>query len=632
MGYCIMSFEDKYLWLENLKDPRVSRWISRENKRLRSFLGDMARRLRGRIARYYRVPYALQVVASRKGFFTLFREADSYSVRLMYRDGEAAEIVNSKSLGKNIVLKWIYVERSGDVLAYTFSYAGEDLGITRIINVDSGEMLDEVRGFIRDITWVDKEAYYYVRFYRDERTPDGVKPPTDRVFIRRGGEDELVFGEGVPTGHFISLKSSRDSSKALLTISYGWTWSDVYGGDLRDPFSWKRVYGESRFISTPIDWIDGAYYILSHEDKRGLGIILKVPENSQAKRVIVRPKKFPVQGAVVAGDTLIVHFLENASSSIRIYRLKGGLLKKIPIRPPGAISSIDSLGDEAVFKYESFHIPYILFRVNSRGKVEELNSSGPVGDYPVKEEWVTSSDGTKIHVFKVGRGEKKVAIAYGYGGFGIAIAPMYIPHIIPFIRDGGLFVVANLRGGSEFGEEWHRAGMRENKQKVFEDFISVIKKLKVEGYKVVAMGSSNGGLLVGATLTQKPELLDGAVIGYPVLDMLRFHKLYIGAAWIAEYGNPEDPNDRRYLVRYSPYHNVRRTKYPPTLVYTGLHDDRVHPGHALKFVAKLREVGAPVLLRVEGKSGHSGATPNVKVREYADILAFIYKVTGLSQT
>ena len=168
--------------------------------------------------------------------------------------------------------------------------------------------------------------------------------------------------------------------------------------------------------------------------------------------------------------------------------------------------------------------------------------------------------------------------------------------------------------------------MREKKQNVFDDFKAAIKFFKDRGARVIAMGQSNGGLLVGAVLTQNPEILDGAVIGYPVLDMLRFHKLYIGKAWVPEYGNPEDPREASYLAEYSPYHNIRETKYPPTLVYTGLNDDRVHPAHAFKFVAKLKDVNAPVFLRVENESGHSGASPRTKIKEYADIMAFIYKI------
>ena len=210
------------------------------------------------------------------------------------------------------------------------------------------------------------------------------------------------------------------------------------------------------------------------------------------------------------------------------------------------------------------------------------------------------------------------------------MTPVYNPLALLLAERGGVFVVANIRGGGEYGEKWHRDGMRENKQNVFEDFKSVLKYFKEKGARVVAIGFSNGGLLVAAVLTQSPELLDGAVIGYPVIDMLRFHKLYIGRAWVPEYGDPEREEDRKFLLKYSPYHNVKNVKYPPTLVYTGLHDDRVHPAHAFKFVAKLLETGSKVFLRTETRSGHSGATTEVKITEQADVLAFIFKILNLS--
>jgi len=230
-----------------------------------------------------------------------------------------------------------------------------------------------------------------------------------------------------------------------------------------------------------------------------------------------------------------------------------------------------------------------------------------------------------MFVFKKKDSSLKRVIVYGYGGFNISLTPRYTPLIMPFVEDGGVYVVTNLRGGGEYGEEWHRQGMRENKQNVFDDFIACLKYFKELGARVAALGRSNGGLLVAATLTQAPHLFDSALIGYPVIDMLNYHRYHIGRAWIPEYGDPENPEDRRFLEKYSPLHNVKRAKYPPILVFTGLNDDRVHPIHALKFTARLEEVNAPVYLRVEEESGHSGATPLTRIRESADILAFIYK-------
>jgi prolyl oligopeptidase len=294
------------------------------------------------------------------------------------------------------------------------------------------------------------------------------------------------------------------------------------------------------------------------------------------------------------------------------------------------VASLDSDGNKCIFTYESFLIPYRIYCIeNDRPTI--VDSKEIRGDFTVEEAWVRSRDSTRIHVFEVGKKgrTRDRVLAYGYGGFAISMTPRYFSFIIPFLEDYGTFVVANLRGGTEYGEEWHREGMREKKQNVFDDFIAVLEYFKKRGSRTIGFGVSNGGLLIGAILTQRPELIDGALIGYPVLDMLRYQKLHIGKAWMPEYGDPDKPKDREFIARYSPYHNITKRKYPPTMLYTGIHDDRVHPAHALKFAAKLEEVEASPLLRVETKSGHSGATPTTKAKEYADIMAFIYKTLAI---
>jgi prolyl oligopeptidase len=283
-----------------------------------------------------------------------------------------------------------------------------------------------------------------------------------------------------------------------------------------------------------------------------------------------------------------------------------------------------------MFIYESFLIPYRICLLEGE-KLTVLASREIRGDFAVEDLWVRSKDGTPIHVFRVGKRNSnlKNALVWGYGGFSIALTPSFHPDVMPFVEDGGAFIVANLRGGNEFGEKWHREGMREKKHNVFDDFLAVLKYLRRKGSRTVGYGRSNGGLLIGTTLTQHPKYLDGALIGYPVLDMLRFDKLFIGKAWVPEYGDPDEPKDAEFLLKYSPYHHVAKRKYPPIMLFTGMHDDRVHPAHAFKFAAKLEEVGASPLLRVETKSGHAGATPITKIVEYAEIMAFVYKTLGM---
>ncbi len=332
-------------------------------------------------------------------------------------------------------------------------------------------------------------------------------------------------------------------------------------------------------------------------------------------------------------DKIYAEYLINASSRLKVYNLDGELINEYTFDKPSSIKLLTFHEDEVYFTLESFDTPSSLYVVKE-GSVKKLHGYYSGLDIVVKEEWCTSSDGTRIHMFIVKNKVKdnKKAIVYGYGGFGVSITPFYLGAMSVFVEDGGIFVIANLRGGGEYGEKWHRMGMRENKQNVFEDYKAVLRHVKSKGYRIIGWGSSNGGLLVAATMVQAPELFDVALIGYPVIDMLRFHKLYIGRLWTTEYGNPDNPRDREFLLKYSPYHNVvRGKKYPITLVYTGLHDDRVHPGHALKFVAKLEEAGTPVYLRVETSSGHMGSSPEIKAREFADILAFIEKALELAR-
>jgi len=620
----VVAIEDPYIWMEDLNNPKVIEWALNEDRKTREMLSTLAKKIESRIAEYFLMPRITVVTVTRKGYFILVREKDCYKVELLTRDGEIIELVNSKEVGDEIVFQTIQASEEGNRLAYYYSHGGLDEGVVRIVDVDSLELLDELKGSIYNIVWIDDNRYYYVRFFRTKPAPDGVQPPTSRIYLREDGKDIMVFGEGVPTSHFIGIIPSTDNSKALITVSYGWKKSTVYGGKLEYPETWRRLYGGD-FIVHPVDYVNGEYLLTTYE-KNGLGRIIALSEPDSKSRIVIDEQPHILQEAVIVKGKILAHYLVDASSVLKTFTLKGNLLHGIKFNAPGTVRSLDSNGHEAVFFYESFLVPYKVYRFDGSLKIMDYREI--TGDFSIEEEWTTSKDGTKIHMFVVKKRnvDPKNVLIYGYGGFRHAITPSFRSYIIPYILDGGTFVIANIRGGIEYGERWHREGMREKKQNVFDDFKAAIKFFKDRGARVIAMGQSNGGLLVGAVLTQNPEILDGAVIGYPVLDMLRFHKLYIGKAWVPEYGNPEDPREASYLAKYSPYHNIRETKYPPTLVYTGLNDDRVHPAHAFKFVAKLKDVNAPVFLRVENESGHSGASPRTKIKEYADIMAFIYKI------
>ncbi|WP_297421830.1 prolyl oligopeptidase family serine peptidase [Thermococcus sp.] len=611
--------EDPYVWMENLSDDRVLRFVEEENKRFRGFVGELSDELFPEVWKYYSMPVIYGSNLTEKGVLAMYKERDRQIIRWL----GGGVIVDSKELEKElddeVLLQGFTADKSGKMLTYSFSIGGADEGITRIVNLETGRVIEEFKPSIRNVVFT-KNGYYFSRFYRHGETPDGVKSPAVRLFFRDGNGERMVFGEGLGSGYFVSLRKSMDGKWAMLTVTFGWNSAEIYIGPIDAPKRWEKVYS-AKVPAEPIDVVNGKLYILTREGK-GLGKVVAVGGENVTK--VIAEGEFPLEWAVIAGDRILAGRLVHASHGIEIYSLEGEKLNEITFDLPGSVYPLDTDGKRVLLRYESFTIPYLLYEFD--GKLKLVEKQEVEGDFRVEEDFAVSKDGTRIHYFHVkGKEDNKRVWVFGYGGFNISLTPRFFPQVIPFIRHGGSFAMANLRGGSEYGEEWHRAGMRENKQNVFDDFIAVLSKLKGEGYKVAAWGRSNGGLLVSATLSQRPEVMDSALIGYPVIDMLRFHKLYIGGVWVPEYGNPDDSKDREFLLKYSPYHNVKPKSYPPTLVYTGLHDDRVHPAHAFKFFMKMKEAGASVYLRVETKSGHMGASPETRARELTDLLAFVVR-------
>ena len=613
--------EDPYIWMENLKDERVLRLVEEENKRFRKFVGGLSDELFPEVWKYYSMSTLQGARLTDKGIVVMFKEKEEQVIRWL--GGEA--IVDSKALeaelADEILLQGFTADSSGKFLAYSFSIGGADEGITRIVNLETGKVMDEMRPSVWNVTFF-KNGYYLSRFYRHGETPDGIKAPAVRLFWKDEGGEKMVFGEGLGSGYFLSFKKSTDGRWAMLTVTFGWNKAEIYSGPVEEPSHWQRAYS-AEVPAEPIDVVNGRLYILTREG-RGLGKVIAIRGDSVTE--VIPEDGFPLEWAVIAGDKILTGRLVHASHVIEVYSLNGEKLNGITFDLPGSVYPLHTDGKRVLLRYESFTVPYRLYEFD--GSLRLIERQEVEGDFKVEEDFALSKDGTRIHYFHVkGKDDKKKAWVFGYGGFNISLTPRFFPQAIPFIKHGGTFAMANLRGGSEYGEEWHRTGMRENKENVFDDYVAVLEKLKGKGYRAVAWGRSNGGLLVSATLTRRPDVMDAAMIGYPVIDMLRFHRLYIGSVWVPEYGNPDDPKDRGFLLKYSPYHNISPGKYyPPTLIYTGLHDDRVHPAHALKFFMRMKEVGAPVYLRVETKSGHMGASPETRARELTDLLAFVVRV------
>jgi prolyl oligopeptidase len=350
----------------------------------------------------------------------------------------------------------------------------------------------------------------------------------------------------------------------------------------------------------------------------------------------------------MARDTIVASYLNNASDRVHLFDLSGNARGEVELPGLGSLTSLDAQPDasELLFTFTSFLDPPSSYRCELTTRVPEALGirsserramSGGV-TYQTRQVWYASKDGTPVSMFLVHRtdvrrdGDRSVLLS-GYGGFNISRTPAFDPALAPFLERGGIFALANLRGGGEYGEDWHRAGMLDRKQNVFDDFIAAAEYLVAEGLtrpaRLAIEGGSNGGLLVGAVLVQRPNLFGAVICRVPVADMLRYHLFTVGRFWIPEYGSADDPDQFRYLLAYSPYHNLREgVVYPPVLVMTADTDDRVSPGMAKKFAARLQQCGAggPYLIRIETKAGHGAGKPISKmIEEDADILEFLEK-------
>jgi len=618
---------DPFERYESVDSSDVVEWALSESRRCVESLKPVSDLVYERAVRYYTLPMVYNVKKNGAGMFFI-RKDSRYTIN-MKRNDELVVLVDGGNLGEDAVIHDYYLDREGKLLAYFYTLKGADVGELVVLDVRSMEAVDRIRGSISDVVILEDGSFYYSKFFRSGSCPDGVEAPCERVFLREGGDDELVFGKGLPKNFFITLTRSTDGQKALLNVSYGWTSNTLYAGPIDDPARWVKTL-DGGFRAWFVDAVRDSYIVAAY-DRGGLGRILLLPDGEP--RELVPEQGAALQDAMLVGNYIVVSYLMNASSHVKVFDLNGRFVQEIRFPEPASIARMRSSGDSGLIEVRYFAKPYEVVEVSPSSEVVTLRKileHPKVVNTEVSEGFAVSHDGTKIHYFWIrSSGGSRRAVIYGYGGFNIALTPNFLPWIPIFLDFGVDVVVANLRGGSEYGEEWHRAGMRDRKINVFYDYIAVAEVFRSAGYRVAGMGRSNGGLLIGAVITMRPDLLCAAAIGYPVLDMLKYHKLYIGAAWIPEYGDPENLADREYLLRYSPYHNLREgVKYPPTIIYTGLHDDRVHPAHALKFYAKLVSYGNEACLRLETASGHAGSSPEVLAREMADVISFLLKHIG----
>ena len=552
--------------------------------------------------------------------------------------------------------------RDGRLLAFGLAQAGSDWCEWRIRNVESGQDLPEVLQWTKDAApaWTaDGRAFYYVRY---------PKPPEGQILTAVNRNPKVMLhrvGEAADRDQFVYEDPAHADSGFGPVLTADGRWLIVHM-DLPQDSSRNMLYFEDLSAASPRMTLltPDPKGIYDYAGSQGSRIYVRTTDGAPKGRIIaidlaqpgrehwteiVAEKPDSLEHAALAGGRLLLSYLHNAHARAVLYSLAAKTSSDVALDGIGTANWSPAQPDanELFYSFVTFTSPAALYHLDLRtGRSTLLRRSQlsfGAGQYQTDQVFYPSKDGTRVSMFVVHRkgmalDGRNPTLLYGYGGFNIALTPSFSPALIEWLEMGGLYAEANLRGGSEYGEAWHLAGARHNKQNAFDDFIAAAEWLIRDRYtstpKLAIFGGSNGGLLVGACLNQRPDLFGAAMPAVGVMDMLRFNKFTAGAGWVGEYGSPDNPDDFQTLLAYSPLHNIRKTSYPATLITTSDHDDRVVPGHSFKYAATLQESQqgpAPILIRIETRAGHGAGTPTSKtIDEFTDRWAFLVKVLGLN--
>ncbi|WP_081426722.1 prolyl oligopeptidase family serine peptidase [Sorangium cellulosum] len=664
-----VEITDPYRWLEDGDSPEVKEWMKSQDAFTRAELSRLPERdaIASRLKQLFYID-AVSAPRHRRGRYFLSRRHATKEKSIIYwkegKGGEERALLdpNRWSDDGSVSLGGWEVSWDGKNVAYKVQKNNSDEATLYVMDVASGKRseVDVIEGGkYAYASWTPSgDGFYYVWLPTDPSIPVADRPGYAEVRFHRLGQDpkqdRVVRGKTGDPKTFLNVSLSKDGRFLVLTVSHGWTSTDVYFRDLRKPG------GQAQAVDKPLAvGRDAHYNVEVHKDRfyvhtdegaphyRLFEVDPGRPERAAWKEIVPERPDATLDSVSVVGGHLALSYLEDASSRVEVRSLDGKLVREVPLPGIGTVGGPSGLPDEdeAYFSFESFTSPQAIYATSIKTGETALYAriDVPVDPSPftVEQTFFPSRDGTKISMFIVRRKDMKKdgssrALLYGYGGFQISQTPSFTASMYPWLERGGVYAVANLRGGGEYGEAWHRDGMLLKKQNVFDDFIAAAEHLVREGYtqpeRLVIQGGSNGGLLVGAALTQRPELFGAVVCGVPLLDMVRYHLFGSGKTWISEYGSADDPEQFNALHAYSPYHRVRPgTRYPAVLLLSADSDDRVDPMHARKFAAALQaaSAGGPVLLRIERNAGHGGADLiKAAVEKGADQISFALSATS----
>ena len=662
---------DNYRWLEDGSSAETQKWVEQEMGYTRRVLDPLPGRdgINNRLTQLLTIGSLTPPQLAGKYYFYTRRDGMQNQPVLYVRegaDGKDRVLVDANALAADgtIALDWYQPSENGKYLAYGTSPSGSEMSTLHIIETKTGNALPDVieRTRAASIAWkLDNSGFYYTRYPKKGDVPDGQEMYNRHVFYHDLGADPdtdpKIFGEGRDPEDWPSVDLDNDGRLLLITVSQGWTKSELYLMDLKAGTPLTRITTGKNFLYSASAY-NGRLYIVTNEDAPRYRVFVTEAgdyERDHWKEIIPQADAV-LQGAAVWGGKLFTQYEQNATSQLKIFDIEGNKLKDLLLPALGTVFGSDGKWDrdEIFYGFLSFTVPPTVYRYDLKSGSTSLwaKVDAPSIDpsaYEVNQEWYHSKDGTRVPMFVVNKkGLKKdghnPTLLTAYGGFNVSLTPSFSRTAYLWMEHGGVYAVANLRGGAEFGEDWHRAGMLDKKQNVFDDMIGAAEHLIAEKYTdkdhLAVQGGSNGGLLMGAMITQRPDLFRAVVCQVPLLDMLRYQNFQIAKLWIPEYGTSDNPDQFKWLYAYSPYHHVKAgTEYPAILFMTADTDTRVDPMHAKKMAAEMQaeaKNGAsktrPILLRIESKAGHGAGKPVTKqIEEFTDIYSFLFWQLGVKE-
>lgn len=661
-----ISIPDPYRWLEDENSPEVKQWIEEQNKvtfahlKKIPYIDDLRRKYTD-LWNYPRM--SVPIVKKKSKIYSYNSGLQNQNVFYYLKDAKSVPRLildpNELSPDGTVSVSSVYLSRDGRYFGYTISRGGSDWNEAFVIDIAKGTTLTDHLKWLKfsPLTWY-KHGFFYSRFDPDTTRQLSGKNLYHSVYYHQLGtsqeEDKLIFrNENEPLRTY-RTQVDRNEQWLFLYEAKGTSNNALYFAPLKDIEKGFTLItpDDFEYSYTFVGNIGRKFLFLTNYGAPRYRLMIAESRNPHFRhwQEFLPEQSFVIQNVGLTKNYVVIVALENAYNKIYIYDQKGNLVSEVPLPAIGSVGSLSTSEDNDVIYFSfmnyiqpstvyEYHIPKNLLVVWFRPDVRFDFS-----EYVVEQVWYHSKDGTRVPMFltmKKGmekNGQNRVLL-YGYGGFNVSLTPRFSTSILPFLESGGIYAVANIRGGGEFGKEWHLAGTKERKQNVFDDFIAAAEYLISEGYTspglIGIQGGSNGGLLVAACANQRPELFGVALPAVGVMDMLRFHKFTIGWAWTGDYGCSDNPEDFAYLIKYSPIHNIREgVCYPATLVTTADHDDRVVPAHSFKYIATLQEKHAcdrPVLIRIETEAGHGAGKPVSKIiEETADVIGFLMYHLGMS--